>query len=49
MELTNYATIQQQHRHPSKTSEQYTFISTKEVLDAFANFGWHPANVIEAA
>jgi hypothetical protein len=48
MELMNYATIQQQHRHPSKTSEQYTFISTKEVLDAFANFGWHPAAVIEA-
>jgi hypothetical protein len=48
MELTHYATIQQKHRHPSNTSEQYTFISTKEVLDAFANFGWHPAAVVEA-
>lgn len=48
MELTNYATIQQANRHPSKTSEAYRFISTKDVLDAFAEHDWHPAKVIEA-
>jgi hypothetical protein len=48
MELNKYATIQQQNRHPSKTSEQYRFISTKDVLDAFAEHDWHPTRVIEA-
>src|SRR3954454_156419 len=48
MELNNYATIQQTRRQPSKTSEQYRFISTKEVLDAFAEHGWHPSKVIES-
>jgi Domain of unknown function (DUF932) len=48
MELTRYATIQQENRHPSKTSEAYRFISTKDVLDAFAEHDWHPAKVIEA-
>jgi hypothetical protein len=48
MELTNYATIQQENRHPSKTSEAYRFISTKDVLDAFAEHDWYPAKVVEA-
>jgi hypothetical protein len=48
LNVDHFATVQQQHRHPSKTSEQYTFISTKEVLDAFAAFGWYPATVVEA-
>jgi hypothetical protein len=48
MELTHYTTIQQQNRHPSMTTETYRFISTKEVLDAFAELGWFPALVKEA-
>jgi hypothetical protein len=47
MELTHYATIQQQNRHPS-TTEAYRFISTKEVLDDFAELGWFPVLVKEA-
>ena len=47
LNVEHFATVQQQNRHPSKTSEQYRFISTKEVLDAFAEFDWHPASVVE--
>jgi hypothetical protein len=47
MELTHYATILQQHRHP-KTTDAYRFISTREVLDTFAELGWFPARVQEA-
>jgi hypothetical protein len=48
MDLERYATIQQTSRHPGKTSEAYRFISTKEVLGAFADLGWFPAQVVEA-
>lgn len=48
MELSQFATVQQSSRHPSHTSEAYRFISTKEVLDGFADLGWFPAQVKEA-
>jgi hypothetical protein len=48
MELTQFATIQQSARHPSKTTEAYRFISTKEVLDHFEELGWTPASVTES-
>lgn len=48
MELDRYATIQQTARHPGKTTDVYQFISTREVLGAFADLGWFPARVREA-
>jgi hypothetical protein len=48
MDTTRYDTIQQSGRHPTKTTDAYRFISTREVLDAFAELGWHPTQVKEA-
>src|SRR5579871_4242083 len=48
MELCRFATVQQTSRHPSQTSDAYRFISTKEVLESFADLGWFPTQVKEA-
>jgi len=48
MQLERYATIQQTTRHPERTTDAYRFISTKEVLSAFADLGWFPSRVREA-
>lgn len=46
LELSNYATINQNHAHES-TSDRYGFVSTKEVLDVLADHDWHPSTVKE--
>jgi hypothetical protein len=48
MDLTRFASIQQIQRHPTKTSDAYRFVSTRAVLDGFAELGWFPASVREA-
>src|SRR5262249_26609663 len=42
------ASIEQTERHPTRTSESYRFISTKEILASFGDLGWFPAQVSEA-
>lgn len=48
MDLTRYESIQQVMRHPTKTSDSYRFVSTRAILDSFAEHGWLPATVKEA-
>jgi len=48
MDTLKFATINQTDRHPSRTTERYRFIPTSEVLDNFAERGWHPASIREA-
>jgi hypothetical protein len=48
MNLIGYSTITQSTRHPTRTTESYRFISTREVLDTFLELGWFPTSVREA-
>ena len=48
MDLSGYTSIQQSRRHPTRTTDVYRFVSTREVLDGFAGLGWLPASVREA-
>jgi hypothetical protein len=48
MDTSKFATINQTDRHPLRTTEQYRFIPTSEVLDNFAERGWFPASIREA-
>jgi hypothetical protein len=48
MDLTRFESIQQTLRHPTKTSDSYRFISTRAVLDGFAELSWFTASVREA-
>ena len=48
MDLTRYESIQQVTRHPTRTSDSYRFVSTRAILDGFAEHGWLPAVVREA-
>jgi hypothetical protein len=48
MDLSRYASIQQNGRHPTRTTGTYRFVSTREVLGGFAELGWFPARVREA-
>src|SRR5689334_8658634 len=48
MDLTRFESIQQVTRHPTRTSDSYRFVSTRAVLDGFAEHGWLPAAAKEA-
>jgi hypothetical protein len=48
MNLIGYSTITQFTRHPTRTTESYRFISTREVLETFSELGWFPTSVKEA-
>lgn len=48
MNTERYATINQETRHPTQTSADYRFLSTKEALTVLADHGWHPARIHEA-
>src|SRR4051812_10360492 len=48
MDLSRDESIQQVTRHPTRTSDAYRFVSTRAVLDGFAEHGWLPAVVREA-
>ena len=48
MDLTRFDSIQQTQRHPTRTTETYRFLSTRAVLDTFAELGWMPVTVREA-
>lgn len=48
MDLTRFDSIQQTERHPTRTTESYRFLSTRAVLDTFAELGWTPVAVREA-
>jgi hypothetical protein len=48
MDITRFESIQQVTRHPTRTSGSYRFVSTRAVLDGFAEHGWIPAAVKEA-
>ena len=48
MDLTMFESIQQTGRHPTKTSDVYRFVSTRVVLEGFAELGWFPVTVREA-
>jgi hypothetical protein len=48
MNLIGYSTITQSTRHPTRTTDSYRFISTREVLDTFSELGWFPTSVKEA-
>lgn len=47
IDITRYGTIDQDRAH-SKTSARYSFISTKQVLDVFAEHGFFPAKIQES-
>lgn len=46
MNIENYATINQVQAH-ARTSEKYSFIPTKQVLDVLGDHGWYPAKIRE--
>src|SRR5271166_6195517 len=48
MELDRYASVMQETRHPTRTSEEYRFLSTAAALGILADYGWFPASVDEA-
>lgn len=48
MDLRLFESIQQTGRHPTKTSDIYRFVSTRVVLESFAELGWFPVAVKEA-
>lgn len=49
MQLERYATVTQGTRHPTRTSEEYRFLSTKAALGILADHGWFAAKVVEAS
>lgn len=48
MQLERYATVTQEGRHPTRTSEEYRFLSTAAALGILADYGWFAAKVEEA-
>lgn len=48
MQLERYATVTQETRHPTRTSEEYRFLSTATALGILADYGWFAAKVVEA-
>jgi hypothetical protein len=48
MQLDRYASVMQETRHPTRTSEEYRFLSTAAALGVLADHGWFAAKVVEA-
>ena len=48
MDIGTFASINQVVKHPLTTSEKYSFIPTRRVLDVLADHGWHPVKAQEA-
>ena len=48
MNINNLTSIMQTRRNPHSTSEKYSFIPTYQVLEVFADHGWHPVKAVQA-
>ncbi len=48
MELQSYATVTQEGRHPTRTTEEYRFLSTARALEILDDRGWYPVRIDEA-
>jgi hypothetical protein len=48
MNIINLTAIKQTRRNPHSTSDKYSVIPTYQVLEVFADHGWHPAKAVQA-
>lgn len=47
MNLDNYSTINQTQKH-ERTSDRYSLVTTRTMLDILADHGWHPSKIQQA-